>query len=214
MMPTVALAARLKRLVTVTYLLLCTGVAMAIEEPAFEVIDKSGDFELRRYAPMIVAETWVPGSMREASGAGFRALADYIFGNNTARGGESTKIRMTAPVTVEPESEKIRMTAPVGMERAGERWRVHFVMPAEYTLETLPAPNNPAVSLREVPAGNYGVIRFSGLVSERKLAAKTAELMSWLDTRGIEPTGQPELARYNPPWTLPFLRRNEILVAY
>jgi DNA gyrase inhibitor GyrI len=87
-------------------------------------------------------------------------------------------------------------------------------MPADYTMETLPRPNNPAVTLREVPASKYAVIRFSGFTGEEKVAAKTAELIAWLDSKGITPDGEPKLARYNPPWTLPFLRRNEVMVAY
>lgn len=187
---------------------------MATEEPGYTVVEQSGDFELRAYSPMIVAETMVSGPMDDASSAGFRLIADYIFGNNTSRAGEQEEISMTAPVTMKAESEKISMTAPVSMERAGDRWRVHFVMPSQYNLDTLPTPNNPAVSLREVPASQYAVIRFSGLVGEKKLAAKTAELMAWLQSKDIKPIGQPELARYNPPWTLPFLRRNEVMVAY
>ena len=187
---------------------------MATEEPSYTVTEKSGDFELRAYSPMIVAETQVSGPMDDASSAGFRLIADYIFGNNTSRAGSNEKISMTAPVTMEPKSEKISMTAPVSMEQTGEQWRVHFVMPSQYTLDTLPQPNNPAVRLRELPASNYAVIRFSGLVGENKRAAKTEELMTWLDSKGITPIGQPELARYNPPWTLPFLRRNEVMLAY
>ena len=191
-----------------------TGSAMAIEEPEYTVIEKSGAFELRAYSPKIVAETVVSGSMDKASSAGFRLIADYIFGNNTSRTGENEKISMTAPVTMEPKSEKISMTAPVSMEQTGGQWRVHFVMPAQYTLETLPKPNNPVVTLREVPASNYAVIRFSGFAGEDKVANKAAELMKWLDGKGITPVGKPELARYNPPWTLPFFRRNEVMVAY
>ena len=187
---------------------------MATEEPSYTVIEQSGDFELRTYSPMIIAETQVPGPMDDASSAGFRLIADYIFGNNTSREGGNEKISMTAPVTMKPASEKIRMTVPVSMEQTGEQWRVYFVMPSQYTLDTLPTPNNPAVRLREVPASNYAVIRFSGLVGEEKLAAKTTELMTWLVDKDITPIGQPELARYNPPWTLPFLRRNEVMVAY
>lgn len=187
---------------------------MATEEPSYTVIEKSGDFELRMYDAMVVAETRVSGPMDDASSAGFRLIADYIFGNNTSRAGGNQKISMTAPVTMKPESEKISMTAPVGMQQTGEQWRVHFVMPSQYTLDTLPTPNNPAVSLREVPASKRAVIRFSGLVGEEKLAAKTAELMTWLDSKDITPTGQPALSRYNPPWTPPFLRRNEVMVAY
>jgi hypothetical protein len=202
------------RLFVGVFVLLVAGSAMAIEEPKYTVIEKSGAFELRAYSPKIVAETRVSGSLDKASSAGFRLIADYIFGNNTSRTGGSEKISMTAPVTMEPKSEKISMTAPVSMEQTGEQWRMHFVMPSQYTLESLPRPNNPAVTLREVPQGNYAVIRFSGLAGEDKVAAKTAELMAWLDGKGISPNGKPELARYNPPWTLPFFRRNEVMVAY
>jgi hypothetical protein len=195
-------------------LLLVAGTAMATEEPAYTVMEQSDDFELRRYDPMIVAETLVAGSMDDASGSGFRLIADYIFGNNTVRNGGNGKISMTAPVTMAAQSEEISMTAPVSMERSAGKWRVHFVMPSEYTLDTLPRPNNPAVRLREIPATNYAVIRFSGFAGEKKVAAKTAELKAWLEGRGIEPLGNPELARYNPPWTLPFFRRNEVMIPY
>ena len=187
---------------------------MAIEEPEYRVIEKSGAFELRTYSPTIVAETRVSGSLAKASSAGFKLIADYIFGNNMSRSGGNEKISMTAPVTMEPGSEEISMTAPVSIEQKDGQWHVHFVMPSQYTLETLPEPNNPAVTLREVPESNYAVIRFSGFTGEDKIAAKTAELMAWLDSKGITPVGKPVLARYNPPWTLPFLRRNEVMVAY
>jgi hypothetical protein len=187
------------RLFVGVFVLFVAGSAMAIEEPKYTVIEKSGAFELRAYSPKIVAETRVSGSLDKASSAGFRLIANYIFGNNTSRTGGS---------------EKISMTAPVSMEQTGEQWRMHFVMPSQYTLESLPRPNNPAVTLREVPQGNYAVIRFSGLAGEDKVAAKTAELMAWLEGKGISPVGKPELARYNPPWTLPFFRRNEVMVAY
>jgi len=191
---------------------------MAIEEPKYSVIETSGTFELRAYDSMIVAETVVSGTMDKASSAGFRAIADYIFGNNTARSGGSEKISMTAPVAMEPEtkaeSEKISMTAPVAMVESNGQWRVHFVMPSKHTLDTLPRPNNPAVTLREVPGHQVAVVRFSGFAGEEKTAIKTAELLAWLETQQITPTGKPELARYNPPWTLPFLRRNEVMVTY
>jgi SOUL heme-binding protein len=106
------------------------------------------------------------------------------------------------------------MTAPVAVQKEAEKWRVHFVMPSQYSLETLPTPNNPQVSLREVVAKKFAVLRFSGLVGEEKMATKTAELQAWMQTKQLKPIGTPELARYNPPWTLPFLRRNEILIEY
>jgi hypothetical protein len=196
--------------------------AMAIEEPKYEVVEQSGDFELRAYEPMIVAEVLVSGSMDKAGSAGFRLIADYIFGNNSVQDnsqGGSTKISMTAPVTMEAastsnESQKISMTAPVTMEQQGQQWRVHFVMPSEYNMETLPKPNNERVQLREVPGKTYAVIRFSGLAGSQKVAAKTDALVVWMKEQGLAPIGEAEMARYNPPWTLPFLRRNEVMIEY
>jgi len=195
---------------------------MAIEEPKYSVVETSDAFELRSYSSMIIAETMVSGPMDKASNAGFRLIADYIFGNNTASNGDSQKISMTAPVTMEPKveskEEKISMTAAVSVIQSSgqknQQWRVHFVMPSEHSMDTLPKPNNPVVTLRQVPGQKYAVIGFSGLASEDKTAAKTAELLAWLKTKQIEPIGRPALARYNPPWTLPFLRRNEVMVAY
>ncbi|MGB0848922.1 MAG: SOUL family heme-binding protein [Thiolinea sp.] len=194
--------------------LFSAGAALAIEEPKFSVTEQSGDFELRTYKPMIVAETFVSGAMDRASGAGFKLIADYIFGNNTSSAGGNAKISMTAPVTMEPKSEKINMTAPVSMEQADGKWRVHFVMPSEYTMATLPKPNNPAVKIRQVPVRKYAVVRFSGFSGEAKLAKKTAELKAWLKAKGIQPRGKVEVARYDPPWTLPFMRRNEVMIPY
>lgn len=190
------------------------GIVMAIEEPKYTVIVKSDAFELRSYKTKILAETLVSGSLDEASSAGFKLIADYIFGNNASSTGENKKISMTAPVTIAPKSEKISMTAPVTIEQTGEQWRINFVMPSQYTLASLPKPNNPLVTLREVPASKFAVIRFSGFVGKDKIANKTAELLAWLSDKGIKPIGKPELARYNPPWTLPFLRRNEIMISY
>jgi hypothetical protein len=201
--------------------------AMAIEEPAFELLEKADQIELRQYRPVIVAETVVEGNMSSASNAGFRLIADYIFGNNLpVRGGSdkaSEKISMTAPVSVEPAapSEKIAMTAPVNVEPQGDaaggvmsskRWRVQFTMPAAYTMETLPKPRNPAVALREVPGRRVAVIVFSGFSGEEKSQQKTDELLAWLKTKNLTAIGTPQLARYNPPWALPFLRRNEVLI--
>lgn len=194
--------------------LLIAENAMAIEEPKYTVLEKSGAFELRAYAPKIIAETLVSGDLDDASSAGFRLIADYIFGNNTLASGESEEISMTAPVTMEAKSEKISMTAPVTMAEADGKWTMHFVMPSQYTLDTLPKPNNPAVILRALPSKNYAVIRFSWFAGEEKVAKKSAELLAWVKSKNLTPLGKPELARYNPPWTPPFLRRNEVMIAY
>ena len=201
--------------------------AMAIEEPAFEKLEQFESIEIRQYRPFIVAETFVEGDMSSASNAGFRLIADYIFGNNlstrTAANQASEKIAMTAPVLMEPAAkpEKIAMTAPVSMEPQGDsaggmmnskRWRVQFTMPSEYTMATLPKPRNPAVTLREVPGKRYAVLVFSGFTGAEKVQEKSDELLTWLKANNRKPLATPQLARYNPPWTLPFMRRNEVLV--
>lgn len=186
---------------------------MASEEAKFSLIEKFGDFELRLYQPMIVAETYVGGSLSEASSAGFRLIAGYIFGANRSRlDSAPEKIAMTAPVTLEQRSQKIAMTTPVVVENDDKLWRVHFVMPSEYTLNSLPIPNDTRVSLREIAAQKTAVIVFSGLAGEAKVKDKTAALLAWIESRGLVARSTPQLARYNPPWTLPFLRRNEILI--
>ena len=205
-------------------LLTLPGVAMATEEPNYTILNQSEDFELRRYDPQIVAETYVSGNQKQASNKGFRILADYIFGNNTAPSGDSSKISMTAPVKMQPQkgdsnqSQKIAMTAPVTIkeeqQQADGKWRVRFVMPSQYTMQTLPKPNNSEVKISEVPAQTYGAIKFSGLTGADKVESKTATLKTWMQSQNLKLVGDPELARYNPPWTLPFMRRNEIIIRY
>jgi effector-binding domain-containing protein len=193
-------------------LFIFSGIAVATEEPKFSLLEKDQSFELRLYEPKIIAEVEVDGDMSAASRKGFRQIADFIFGNNTAQSGKSEKISMTAPVAIKPASEKIAMTAPVGVQQSEKGWRVSFVMPSQYTLETLPKPNNPQISIKQLPAKKFALIRFSGLVDEEKMQAKSAELNQWITMKKLNPVGIPELARYNPPWTLPFLRRNELMI--
>ncbi|SMF00131.1 SOUL heme-binding protein [Alteromonadaceae bacterium Bs31] len=187
---------------------------MAAEEPKYRVLKKHDVFELREYSPIIVAEARVIGAMSQASSAGFRLIADYIFGNNTTPSSGSRKIAMTVPVTMQTESEAVDMTAPVSLAHEDGHWRVHFVMPSNHSIETLPQPNNPRVELREIPERKYGVIRFSGIADEQKVAQKTAALLAWLEQWDLSPQGAPELARYNHPATPPFMRRNEVMVQY
>ena len=193
-------------------LLVFSNTAMATEEPKFTLLEKDQSFELRLYEPKILAEVVVNGTMREASSKGFKLIADFIFGNNIATSGKTEKISMTAPVLIERHAEKISMTAPVNVEQSGAGWKVNFVMPSQYTLETLPKPNNPLVKIKPIPAKKFAVIQFSGLVDEEKMAKKVTDLEQWISTKQLKVLGNAELARYNPPWTLPFLRRNEVLV--
>ena len=178
-----------------------------VEQPKYQVVEGSGNIEIRDYAPMIVAEAEVAGNRRDAIGQGFRIIADYIFGNNTS----AQKVPMAAPVT-QQGSEKIAMTAPVTQQGDGNIWRVRFVMPSNYTMETLPKPNNPAVKLKEIGAKRYAAIRFSGLADEDSLKRRTEELNEFISAKNLTPISAPTYAFYNPPWTLPFLRRNEVMV--
>jgi effector-binding domain-containing protein len=178
-----------------------------VEHPKYKVAERSGNIEIRDYAPMIVAEAEVKGERREAISKGFRIIADYIFGNNTA----AQKVPMTAPVT-QQGSEKIAMTAPVTRQGGGDTWRVRFIMPSRYTMETLPKPNNPAIELKEIPERRFVVIRFSGMAGEESLERHNKELDDFLSAKGLIPLSRPTYAFYNPPWTLPFLRRNEVLI--
>ena len=182
-------------------------IMSSVEQPSYTVVDTWDDIELRDYPPLIVAEAEVAGERKLAINTGFRLIADYIFGNNSPR----QKIAMTAPVT-QQAGEKIAMTAPVSQQASGSIWRIRFIMPSNYTLETLPTPNNPSVKLIEVPAERIAAIRFSGLAGEDSIARHRKLLLEHLARRGLTVHGEPTLAFYNPPWTLPFLRRNEILV--
>ena len=185
------------------------GTVMATEEPKYAVEQAQAPFEVRRYAPTLIAEVVVDGDMDEASSKGFRLIADYIFGNNQTPGSEQqSKIAMTAPVTVEPQSSKIAMTAPV----TAMRWRVHFVMPSQYTLATIPKPKNKAVSLRELPGKYFVVHSYSGFNTAARVQTKTNEALAWAAQQSLRVVGTPQLARYDPPWTLPMFRRNEIML--
>ncbi len=192
--------------------LITSKTAMAIEEPKFNLIAKENAFELRVYQPKIIAEVSIDADLSESSSKGFRLIADFIFGNNTSRLGGSEKISMTAPVSVYEKSEQISMTAPLGVQEVKDGWKVYFVMPSKYTLDSLPKPNNAQVSIKQIPAKKFAVIRFSGLVDEEKMNKKVKDLNEWIVSRSLKPISNPELARYNPPWTLPFLRRNEVMV--
>ena len=178
-----------------------------VEQPKYTLIERSGNIEVRDYGPMIVAETEVTGERREAISKGFKLIADYIFGNNAP----SKKVPMAAPVT-QQSGEKIAMTAPVTQQGDGNSWLVRFVMPSSYTMGTLPKPNNPAVELKKIPTTRYAVIRFSGMGSEGSLRSHTKRLTDFVGAKKLTPLSPPTYAFYNPPWTLPFLRRNEVLV--
>ncbi|XBQ15976.1 MAG: heme-binding protein [Oceanicaulis sp.] len=187
--------------------------AMATEEPAYTRVDAHGDVEIRDYPALILAEVEMTGDRREATNRGFRPLAGYIFGGNAPR----EEIAMTAPVTSTRASgergEEIAMTAPVTSAPAGEgRWTVAFIMPAEWSMDTLPVPDDARVSLREIPARRVAVIRFNGLMGERRIEDKLEELQAFLAEHGHEARAAPTYAAYDPPWIPGPFRRNEIWI--
>lgn len=178
-----------------------------VETPNYEIVESQANIEIRQYKPMIIAEVQMDGERKDAIGDGFRLLAGYIFGNNAIE----QNIAMTAPVQ-QQKSTKIAMTAPVQQQSTGDAWQVSFVMPAEYSMQTLPKPANDRVTLTEIPAKQFVAIRFSGMNSEDNLKAHEQKLMEYVKTNNLSVTGSPKYAFYNPPWTLPFMRRNEVMI--
>lgn len=182
--------------------------ALAIEEIPYTVLEKSGSFELRQYPPYFVAETQVEGAFDQVGNEGFRRLAAYINGENRKK----ESIAMTAPVSQEARPEKIAMTAPVNQEKSGDNWRITFVMPAKYTLETLPEPIDPQVSIKQEPGRLMAAVRYSGTWSRKRYQAYKDKLEKWMADQELKPTGGPIWARYNPPFMPWFMRRNEVLI--
>lgn len=196
--------------------LLAPLAAMAIEEPRHTVIDTSGPFQIRQYEPALMAEVEVSGERSEAINKGFRVLANFIFGNNRVQ----QKIAMTAPVTqvAEPASTKIAMTAPVtqvpvtpgdGQAAGEQRWRVAFMMPSQYTMDTLPLPNDPRIKIGTMPGEKRVAIVFDGFSTQANLGKHREMLEQFVKERGLTPVGPYMVAFYNDPFTLPWNRRNE-----
>ena len=185
------------------------GVAMAAEQAKYKVVLKNDSFEVRHYEAHIVAETIVDGDFEDAGGNAFKRLFKYISGNNISQ----QEIEMTAPVTQEASSEKIDMTSPVGQRADNGLWAVSFMMPASYSLETLPKPKDPKVVLQQVPARYIASIQYSGFWSEKSYISHRDKLDAWINKNSFKVTGSPLWARYNAPFIPWFFRRNEILIA-
>jgi SOUL heme-binding protein len=184
----------------------------AIEEPGYEVVRQiDGGVELRRYAPYVVAEVTLNTAAEDAGNQAFPILAGYIFGKNK---GEK-KFEMTAPVTQTAAAPvRMEMTAPVTQQAAVPGgYLVQFVLPKGVTLATAPAPTDPRVQLREVPAATWAVIRYSGTWSQANYQEHLTQLKAALDAASVATQGEPVLARYDPPFKPWFLRRNEIWLA-
>lgn len=197
------------RMILAVALLLPGGAAMSYQQPDYEVLYTDGDVEYRQYDSYLVSETVIENARDAdaASSEGFRRLFRYITGANQSRSRISMKVRVA-----QAESEKIAMTVPVQQSATEAGWRVSFVMPADYTLETAPQPTDSRIYVREVPGRLMAVRRFAGRWTERNYVANEAALLAEIEEAGVEPNGVIERAAYNAPFSLPFLRRNEVMV--
>lgn len=179
--------------------------AYKVPEPNYVLIKAEGNIEIRKYSAFLAAETEVGGDRDTAINKGFRILADFIFGNNSAE----NKIAMTAPVI--QQNAEISMTKPVTLQKKANTWIIRFIMPSGYTIVNLPKPNNHDIIILQVPEKKYVVIRFSGSSNEGNLSKYLNLLEGYISKNKLTVIGQPIFAFYNPPWILPFLRRNEIM---
>ncbi|MBT8135218.1 MAG: heme-binding protein [Gammaproteobacteria bacterium] len=191
----------------------CSLVGISnVEEAAYTVVIEDDNFELRDYEPMVIVETTVDDDFDNAGNKAFHRLFAYISGNNVA----NSEIAMTAPVIADQAAASpgtdIAMTAPVLQEYSQGGWRYAFVLPADSTLETAPKPLDDKVRLAQVPAKKVAVVQFSGFSSEERMQDKTSELNGWISANELTPLSEPRWAGYNPPWTIPFLRRNEVMI--
>ncbi|MBN2590317.1 MAG: heme-binding protein [Sedimentisphaerales bacterium] len=189
-------------------ILLTSCFSVGIEKAKYTVISKEGNFEVRQYQPQIVAETIVDSDFDKAGNIAFRRLFDYISGNNRTK----ESISMTAPVNQSNESEKISMTAPVNQQKSEDKWVVSFLVPSKYTLETIPEPLDSNVTIREIPSQTIAAVRYSGTWSKKRYESHKSKLEQFISDKELQIIGEPIFARYDPPFQLWFLRRNEVLI--
>lgn len=195
-------------LLTLSLFYLSSCVTVGIEKAKYTVIEKEGKFEIRQYPSYTIAETIVEDSFDNAGNTAFRRLFDYISGQNRSK----ESIAMTAPVNQVGGSEKIAMTAPVNQQKSEDMWSVSFIMPSKYTIKTLPQPLDPNITLREIPPCKMAALRYSGTWSRKRYEAKKSLLEQFISNKKLQIIGEAIFARYDPPFQLWFLRRNEVLI--
>ena len=191
----------------------CTvfGIRSGYEEAAHAVLLEDESFELRKYEDALIARTLTSGEYGPAGSAAFRRLGGYIFGKNQS----SESVAMTTPVFREARAagnpgESIAMTTPVLQQDLGGAWQHTFVLPSAYTLESLPIPSDPEVEITRLPGAKVAVVRYSGSISPKSIAKHTERLRDWIAERGLTAISAPRSAAYDPPWTIPYFRRNEV----
>ena len=198
-----------KLIAALTAILLSACTAFGIrssKEPNYRVLHDAGPFQIRHYPSLVVAQTEVNADYKNASGVAFKRLAGYIFGNNK----KQQALAMTVPVIQEQQAERLSMTAPVMQQKSGEVWVMTFVLPQDYSLSTAPVPLDTSVLIQEITDKKVAAIRYTGSLTEQGIEEKSAELTDWLIQRHYKAISPPRSAAYDPPWTLPFLRRNEV----
>jgi len=200
----------MKKLITVLTAFFLGGCSVfgirSADEPNYQVLNDYGHIQIRQYPALVVAQTEINADYKNSSSQGFQRLAGYIFGNNK----KQQKMTMTAPVIQEQQAETMTMTAPVIQQKSGSVWLMAFVLPQGYSVATAPVPLEPTVLIKEIPGKKTAVIRYSGSLSEQGIEEKSEELKNWLSQQGYKAISPSRSAAYDPPWTLPFLRRNEV----
>jgi len=176
------------------------------EEPNYTILVEEENFEIREYSEILVAQTTTAGTYKESSSVNFKRLASYIFGENVIK----EKISMATPVLQENNSEKMAMTVPVYQQQKDTNWTMTFVLPSKYSLETIPSPLDVNVLIKVLPNIKVATLRYRGKMNETNVNKYTQILTNWLNTKGYRTTSNPYSAAYDPPWTLPILRRNEV----
>jgi len=186
------------------------GVRAGTEQPKYTVVETIGEgVEVRSYTPRVAAEVSVQRRSRSANeNSAFSLLAGYIFGNNTSR----TEVAMTSPVETRTQSEKIAITSPVETASSDDGMTMRFFLPASYTVESAPKPNNRSVRIVAVPPETVATLRFTGLRSTSNVTQHKRDLLAQLEGSPWQPVGEPSAYFYDPPWTVPALRRNEVVI--
>jgi len=200
----------MKKLITVLTTVFLAGCSVfgirTADEPNYQVLNNYGHIQIRHYPALVIAQTEVNADYKNSSSQGFKRLAGYIFGGNK----KQQKLAMTAPVIQEQEAETMSMTAPVIQQKSGSVWLMAFVLPQDYSVSTAPMPLDPAVLIKKIPGKKVAVIRYSGSLSEQGIEENTEKLQNWITIKGYKAISPSRSAAYDPPWTLPFLRRNEV----
>jgi len=200
----------MKLIYAILLALLLTGCSVVgirnYEEPNYKIVLQEDKFEVREYTDVLVAQSTSPGDYKQSSGNNFDRLAGYIFGKNQRQ----EKMDMTTPVLQEQQSEKMDMTVPVYQQQSDSSWTMTFVLPSKYTLETVPQPLDENVTVTVLEQVKVATLRFSGTMNEENILKHTQLLQTWLKNNQLKAVAKPYSAAYDPPWTLPILRRNEI----